>query len=153
MNRRQVLNTVCVATAGACLSRPGRPLAEDAGENVRAAEGGMIYLNPATGSDSNSGAKDSPLRTLAAAIMFFGALSKYLDGLYDVAGRRFRRIGRVSFQLSNSLFKHCVFLFNLPDTFKKQCNLSCKFFDDSVFVHETFIGPKTEFYFNYLKRP
>jgi hypothetical protein len=36
-------------------------------------------------------------------------------------------------------------LFKLPDTFEKQCNLFCKFFDNSVFVHETFIGQKQGF--------
>ena len=67
MNRRQVLKTVLATTVGTSLARSSRVLAQDTDPNVHPVEAGAIYLHPATGADSNSGAKDSLLRTLAAA--------------------------------------------------------------------------------------
>ena len=64
MNRRQALTTIVVATAGGSLLQPRRMLAQNTSP---ADTGGTIYLHPAKGSDTNSGSKDSPLRTLAAA--------------------------------------------------------------------------------------
>jgi hypothetical protein len=64
MNRRQALTAILMATAGSSLLGPKRVLAQDASS---AGAAGTIYLHPANGSDTNSGAKDSPLRTLAAA--------------------------------------------------------------------------------------
>jgi hypothetical protein len=66
MNRRQALKTVLAASAGASLLRVTRALGQEAGPTVLSA-GNTIYLHPANGSDTNSGAKDSPLKTLAAA--------------------------------------------------------------------------------------
>ena len=67
MNRRQILLAVLVAGVGASFSCSGRILAQEGGAKVSPADAVTIYLHPATGADSNSGAKDSPLRTLAAA--------------------------------------------------------------------------------------
>jgi len=47
--------------------RPGLLPAQETDTKALAAEGNTIYLNPASGTDTNSGAKDSPLRTLAEA--------------------------------------------------------------------------------------
>ena len=64
MNRRQALKTVLVASAGASLLRGTRALGQEARPTVLPA-GNTIFLHPANGSDTNSGAKDSPLKTLA----------------------------------------------------------------------------------------
>ena len=67
MNRRQALKaTLTVATAAAIL-RPGRLASQDAGTRPSGAAGDTIFVNPATGADTNPGTKDSPLRTLAEA--------------------------------------------------------------------------------------
>ncbi|MGO8927423.1 MAG: hypothetical protein ACLQU3_11105 [Limisphaerales bacterium] len=58
------MKTVLAASAGASLLRSGRMLAQDPAPTNAA---GKIYLHPAKGSDTSSGAKDSPLNTLAAA--------------------------------------------------------------------------------------
>ena len=55
MTRRMVIQAAAVAS----VFRPGGP--------AGAAEGSTIYLNPASGADTNSGAKASPLRSLAEA--------------------------------------------------------------------------------------
>ena len=47
--------------------RVGQLLSQETESKVMAAEGNTIYLNPAIGADSNSGAKGNPLRTLAEA--------------------------------------------------------------------------------------
>jgi len=60
MNRRQVLKTVLTATAGASLARSGRMLTQDTDSNVHPVDAGTIYVHPANGADSNSGAKESP---------------------------------------------------------------------------------------------
>jgi hypothetical protein len=66
MNRRQALKTVLAAGAGVSFLRSSRALAPEATAAPPAA-GDTIYLHPAKGSDTNSGTKDSPLKTLAAA--------------------------------------------------------------------------------------
>jgi hypothetical protein len=55
------------ATAVSSVFRPGRLLAHEKEATVQAAAGTTLYLNPASGVDTNSGAKNSPLRTLAEA--------------------------------------------------------------------------------------
>jgi hypothetical protein len=64
MNRRQALTTILMVAAGSSLVRPTRVLAQDASSTGTT---GTIYLHPAKGSDTHNGAKDSPLKTLAAA--------------------------------------------------------------------------------------
>lgn len=61
MNRRDWLKAGVGATALAAMVRPGRVSAQAVGA------GDTIYLNPATGGDSNAGTKAAPLRTLAEA--------------------------------------------------------------------------------------
>lgn len=61
MNRREVVKAAFQTAVVAGL-RPEWLSAQQPG-----AEGSNIYLNPATGLDTNSGAKSSPLRTLAEA--------------------------------------------------------------------------------------
>jgi hypothetical protein len=67
MNRRQILMVVLAAGVGASFSCSGRIRAQEGEAKLSPTDAVTIYLHPATGSDSNSGAKDSPLRTLAAA--------------------------------------------------------------------------------------
>ena len=55
---------ILTASASTPLLRHGKLFAQDATPERGT---GSIYLHPAKGSDTNSGAKDSPLRTLAAA--------------------------------------------------------------------------------------
>jgi hypothetical protein len=47
--------------------RPGESAAQDAGAQAVAAARDTPYLNPATGTDTNAGTKDGPLKTLAGA--------------------------------------------------------------------------------------
>ena len=67
MNRRQAIKTTFTAAALASVLRPGIVASQEAAPKPEAVEGNTIYLNPATGADTNSGAKDSRLRTLAEA--------------------------------------------------------------------------------------
>ena len=67
MNRREVIGTTLKAAAGASVLRAQRLVAQDAGTKAETAEGSTIHLNPASGSDTNSGVQSSPLRTLAEA--------------------------------------------------------------------------------------
>ena len=64
MHRRELLKAGVHATALATLFRPGRLSAQAV---TASGPGDTICLNPATGADSNSGAKTAPLRTLAEA--------------------------------------------------------------------------------------
>ena len=67
MHRREAIaNTLKAAAAVTVLGR-ARLAAQDFGGRAPAAEGNTIYLHPAGGADTNSGAKESPLRTLAEA--------------------------------------------------------------------------------------
>jgi hypothetical protein len=67
MNRRRAIKTTFTAAALASVLRPGMLAAQETPQKPAAVEGNTLYLNPATGADTNSGAKDSPLRTLAEA--------------------------------------------------------------------------------------
>ena len=60
-----VIRAMIAATAASSVLRPGRILAQEASAKPMP-EGNTIYLNPAR-ADTNSGAKGSPLRTLAEA--------------------------------------------------------------------------------------
>lgn len=87
MNRRQAMQA---ATAAVLLGHE-RLRGQEAGTKTSAAEE-FLYLNPATGADTNSGAKDNPLRTLAEAARRVnqsrssGAMTIVLsEGIYAVA--------------------------------------------------------------------
>ena len=67
MNRRQAIGATLKAAAVASVLRPGRAAPQDTGARAATAEGNTIHLHPASGSDASSGAKGSPLRTLAEA--------------------------------------------------------------------------------------
>src|SRR5512143_3278451 len=67
MNRRQAIKTALNITAVASILHSGRLYGQETRTRAAAEEANTIYLNPATGSDANSGAKGSPLRTLAEA--------------------------------------------------------------------------------------
>jgi hypothetical protein len=61
MNRRQAIK----ATFGAAAAVLGQGAA--GAQNTAAQSGDTLHLNPATGADTNSGSKESPLRSLAEA--------------------------------------------------------------------------------------
>jgi hypothetical protein len=62
-NRRQLLKSAIAAGAGASLLQPEFLLASATRQaNAQASE--TIYVNPGTGRDNNSGAKDAPLKSL-----------------------------------------------------------------------------------------
>ena len=65
MNRRELLKAGLSASAIASVLRPGRLPAQTPGTTSGKEE--TNYLNPETGADGNSGAKDSPLKTLGEA--------------------------------------------------------------------------------------
>ena len=67
MNRRPALKTLLTASASARAAGSGRITAQEANAKTPKDVAGTIYLHPEIGSDSNSGQKDSPLKTLAAA--------------------------------------------------------------------------------------
>ena len=63
MNRRHAIQSIVTAAAGISILRSGSLLAQEGATN----EGERLYVNPATGADTNAGGKDKPLRTLAEA--------------------------------------------------------------------------------------
>lgn len=67
MNRRQAIGAMFTATAVSSVFRPGQVPAQETGASVEAAGKNTIYVNPASGADTNSGAKESPLRTVTGA--------------------------------------------------------------------------------------
>lgn len=67
MNRRQAIKTTFTAAALASVLRPAMLAGQETPPKPAAVEGNTLYLDPATGADTNSGGKDSPLRTLAEA--------------------------------------------------------------------------------------
>jgi hypothetical protein len=109
MNRRQAIGTILSAVPISAL-HPGRLLAQEAGMKTMAAEGDTIYLHPASGADSNSGAKDSPLRTLAEAARRVnqstgaGAMTVVLsEGIYAVGETTLLKPERRSFSKTERL--------------------------------------------------
>jgi len=66
MNRRQALKATFAAVTAAA-STSTRLAAGGTLNRTPVATGGRLYVNPATGTDTNPGAKDTPLRTLAEA--------------------------------------------------------------------------------------
>lgn len=67
MNRRQALKATLTAATAAAVLRQGRPAAQGPGTVPSGAAGNVLHLNPATGTDTNPGTKDNPLRTLSEA--------------------------------------------------------------------------------------
>ncbi len=67
MNRRQAIRTTLSAAAASSVLQSAWLAGQEAGTPAANAEANTIYLNPASGADTNSGAKESPLRTLAEA--------------------------------------------------------------------------------------
>jgi hypothetical protein len=66
MNRRDALKTALQLSAGAAaMLQSGHYLAGRAEAPVARAEASTLYVNPATGSDTNPGTKQRPLRSLA----------------------------------------------------------------------------------------
>ncbi len=61
-NRRQLLKTAIAA--GATLLQPEILVARATKQSANAQSSETIYINPATGRDNNSGAKDAPLKSL-----------------------------------------------------------------------------------------
>ena len=66
MNRRQALTTVLATGAGVSFLRSSEAFAQGT-PAAPLTVGGTIYLDPVKGSDTNTGTKESPLKTLAEA--------------------------------------------------------------------------------------
>lgn len=66
MNRRQALKATLTGAAAAFVLRE-EPIAAESQGPAASALDNTLYLNPGTGADANSGAKESPLRSLAEA--------------------------------------------------------------------------------------
>ena len=67
MNRRTAIGTTLKAAGAASVLRPQSAAAQGTGATAGTLAGRTLYLNPASGSDTHSGAQGSPLRTLAEA--------------------------------------------------------------------------------------
>jgi hypothetical protein len=67
MNRRQAIKTGFTAATLASVFRPGTLISQEVTSKIAGDAVNSIHVNPATGTDANSGAKDSPLRTFAEA--------------------------------------------------------------------------------------
>jgi hypothetical protein len=109
MNRRQALTTVLATGAGAAFLRPGTALARGASA-APVIVGGTIYLDPAKGSDINTGTKENPLQTLAEAARRVnasggaGAMTVVLrEGVYAVGETTLLKPERRSFSNAERL--------------------------------------------------
>jgi hypothetical protein len=118
MHRRELLKAGVHATAVAAVFRPGRLSAQAV---TASGAGDTIYLNPATGADSNSGAKAAPLRTLAEAgrrvsqSTGSGPMTVVLTkGIYAVGESMLLKPGRRSFSAANRLTIRSEFLPDEP---------------------------------------
>jgi hypothetical protein len=67
MNRRDAIKATFSVAAGAAVLRARSLFAQQSDAKPATTAADTIYLNPATGADTNSGTKDSPLKTLAEA--------------------------------------------------------------------------------------
>ncbi len=110
MNRRQVIKAALNITALASVLRSGRLYGQQTDTRAAAAEINSIYLNPATGADTNSGTKDSPLRTLAEAARRVnasngaGAMTIVLsEGVYSIGETTVLKPERRSFSKTERL--------------------------------------------------
>lgn len=102
MNRRQALKATFGAATAAAVFRPGRLASQEVGNT--------LYLNPATGTDTNVGTKSSPLRTLAEATRRVnrsegtGAMTIVLsEGIYAVGETTLLKPERRSFSRTERL--------------------------------------------------
>ncbi len=103
MNRRQALKATLGAAGTAAALRRETGAAQTAA-------GDTLYVNPATGADTNSGAKASPLRTLAEAARRVnqssgsGPLTVILaEGIYAVGETTLLKPGRRTFSKADRL--------------------------------------------------
>ena len=110
MNRRKAIGAMFTAAAVSSVLRPGRLLAQETGTKAMAAEANTINLHPARGADTNSGAKDNPLRTLAEAARRVnqsngqGAMTIVLsEGIYAVGETTLLKPERRSFSKTERL--------------------------------------------------
>jgi hypothetical protein len=110
MNRRQAIKTTLHVAAVVSMLRPGQLHAQEIGARAQEAAASTIYLNPARGADTNSGAKDSPLRTLAEAARRVnlsdgtGAVTIILsEGIYSVGETTLLKPERRSFSKAERL--------------------------------------------------
>ena len=67
MNRRHAIQSIVTAAAGISVLRSGSLLAQEGQTKSATNEGERLYVNPATGADTNAGTKDKPLRTVSEA--------------------------------------------------------------------------------------
>ncbi|MBI5387597.1 MAG: hypothetical protein HZA90_23295 [Verrucomicrobia bacterium] len=67
MNRRAALKATFSVAAGAAVLLTGSLFAQQPDVKPATTAADTIYLNPATGADTNSGARDNPLKTLVEA--------------------------------------------------------------------------------------
>ena len=59
MNRRQAIKRTFTAAALASVLRPGMLSSQESETQPAPAQGNTLYLNPASGADTNTGAKDT----------------------------------------------------------------------------------------------
>jgi hypothetical protein len=110
MNRRQAIKAALNITAAASVLRSGRLYGQESGTRAIAEEANTIYLNPASGMDTNSGAKGSPLRSLTEAARRVnrsdgaGAMTIVLsEGIYAVGETTLLKPERRSFSKAERL--------------------------------------------------
>ncbi len=110
MNRRQLMKATFSTVAGASVFHPGWLAAQQAATTPSEADANTIYLNPASGADTNSGARASPLRTLAEAARRVnqseasGAMTIVLaEGIYSVGETTLLKPERRSFSKTERL--------------------------------------------------
>lgn len=111
MNRRQAFKTAFSTVAAVSALYPERLLSQQPEAKHTASEMKTLHLNPATGRDTNSGAKDKPIRTLGEAARRVnqssetGAMTLILsEGVYPItepivlkgAGRSFSKTERLT---------------------------------------------------------
>jgi hypothetical protein len=110
MNRRQALKVTLTAATAAAVFRHGRLAAQGSGTGPSGAAGNVLHLNPATGTDTNPGTKDHPLRTLSEAarrVNTSGAAGPMTivlsEGIYPVGETTFIKPERRSFSRTDRL--------------------------------------------------
>lgn len=120
MKRRDLLVGASVATALSVL-RPGLIAAQTTNRSP-SIEGNAIYVNPATGVDTNSGSQSSPLKTLAEAARRMnqsegsGAVTIVLSrGIYAVGESMLLKPQKRSFSASDRLTIRAEFLPDDPE--------------------------------------
>ena len=110
MSRRQAIKASLNMTAAASVLRSGQLYGQESGTRAIAEEANTIYLNPASGVDTNSGAKGSPLRSLTEAARRVnrsdgaGAMTIVLsEGIYAVGETTLLKPERRSFSKTERL--------------------------------------------------